>query len=114
MSHNRKKKLYCGLEIKTPYSKKTLPNQVRQCILLYGTFSQCEFEGAAFKQLVYKPEYHVQVLHHATVTNLKYILFVIAGMTKVHNAVLIRFPDAMLTVMKRIISSVYNRSLKWA
>jgi hypothetical protein len=63
---------------------------------------------------VYKPEYCVQVLHHAAVVNLKYILFVVAGTTKVHYAVLIRFSDAKITIMKRILSNIYNRSLKWA
>ena len=51
----------CGLEIKTPSSKKILHTQIRNNIDLYGMFSQCEFGSAAFKQLVYKPEYCVQV-----------------------------------------------------
>jgi hypothetical protein len=35
-------------------------------------------------------------------------------MTKVHYAVLIQFSDAKLTITKRLLSKVYNRSLKWA
>lgn len=103
----------CGLEIKTPSSKKILQQQVRQCVDLYGTFSQCEFGSAAFKKLVYKPEYRVQVLHHAAVVNLKYILFVIAGTTKIHYAILIRFPESKLMTMKRILCDIFNRSLRW-
>jgi hypothetical protein len=68
----------------------------------------------AFKQLVYKPEYRVQVFHHAVVANLKYILFVVAGATKVHYAVLIRFPDDKISVMKGLLARIYTRSLKWA
>ena len=56
----------------------------------------------------------MQVLHHATVTNLRYILFVVAGTTKVHYAVLICFPDAKVAIMKGLLSGIYNRSLKWA
>jgi hypothetical protein len=77
-------------------------------------FSQCELGSAAFKQLVYKPEYHAQVVHHATVTILKYILFVVAGTTKIHYAVLIHFTNKKLMVMKGILTAIYNRSLKWA
>jgi hypothetical protein len=104
----------CGLEIKTPSSKKILQHQVRQGIELFGTFSQCEFGSDAFKQLVYKPEYRVQVFHHALVANLKYVLFVVAGATRVHYAVLIRFPEDKLGVMKGLLTRIYNRSLKWA
>jgi hypothetical protein len=103
----------CGLEIKTPSSKKILQHQVRQGIDLFGTFSQCEFGSDAFRQLVYKPEYRVQVFHHALVTNLTYILFVVAGATKVHYAVLIRFPEDKLGVMKGLLTRIYTRSLKW-
>ncbi len=60
------------------------------------------------------PEYQTQVLHHATVANLKYVLFVVAGTTKVHYAVLIQFPDQKLTCIRGILSRVYQRSLKWA
>ena len=109
-----KREYHCGLEIKTPSSKKLLQNEIRTAVDLHGVFSQCEFGSAAFRQLVYKPEYRVQVLHHATVCNFKYILFVVAGTTKVHYAVLIRFPEAKVAIMKRILSRIYNRSLKWA
>jgi hypothetical protein len=64
--------------------------------------------------LVYKPEYRTQVLHHATVANLKYVLFVVAGTTKIHYAVLIRFPEVKLTIMRGILAGIYQRSLKWA
>jgi hypothetical protein len=104
----------CGLEIKTPSSKQLMQTKIRQNIDLYGCYSQCEFGSEAFKQLVYKPEYRVQVLHHAVVANLKYVLFVVAGETKVQYAVLIRFPDSKLTTMKGILSGIYHRSLKWA
>jgi hypothetical protein len=104
----------CGLEIKTPSSKKILQNQVRQGIELYGTFSHCEFGSSAFKQLVYKPEYRVQVFHHALVANLKYVLFVVAGATRVHYAVLIWFPENKISVMKGLLARIYTRSLKWA
>jgi hypothetical protein len=77
-------------------------------------FSQCEFGSDAFKKLVYKPEYRVQVLHHALVANLTYVLFVVAGITRIHYAVLIRFPESKLGVMKVLLTQVYNRSLKWA
>ena len=75
---------------------------------------QCEFGTVAFKQLVYKLEHWAQVLHHALVANLQYVLFVAAGTTKVHYAVLIRFPEQKLTCMRGILSGVYQRSLKWA
>jgi hypothetical protein len=109
-----RKNYNCGLEIKTPSSKKILQHQVRQGIDLFGTFSQCEFGSDQFRQLVYKPEYRVQVFHHALVTNLRYILFVVAGATKVHYAVLIRFPEDKLGVMKGLLTRIYTRSLKWA
>lgn len=60
------------------------------------------------------PEYCVQVLYYATVSNMKYIVIVVAGLTKVHYAVLVMFPDVKLTVMKRILSGIYNKNLKWA
>ena len=78
-----------GLEIKTPSSKKIIQEKIKKGLDLYGPFSQCEFGTQAFKQLVYKPEYWTQVLHHTTIANLKYVLFVVAGTTKVHYAVLI-------------------------
>ena len=87
---------HCGLEIKSPPSKKIIQETINKCVDLHGPFSQCEFGTPAFKQLVYKPEYRTQVLHHATVANLKYVLFDVAGTTKVHYAVLIRFPDQKL------------------
>jgi len=107
-------KYHRGLERKTPSSKKLLQNKIRTCINLYGAFSQCEFRSSAFRQLVYKPDYCVQVLHHATVTNLRYILFVVTGTTKVHHAVLIHFPDTKVAIMTGLLSGIYNRSLKWA
>ena len=109
-----RKNYHCGLEIKTPSSKKILQHQVCQEIDLFGTFSQCEFGSDAFRQLVYKPEYRVHVFHHALVTNLVYILFVVAGATKVNYAVLIRFPQDKLGVMKGLLTRIYTRSLKWA
>ena len=81
---------------------------------LIRSFLQYEFSTTAFKQLVYTPEYRTQELHHATVTNLKYVLFVVAGTTKVHYAVLIHFPADKLTCMRSILSGVCHRSLKWA
>ena len=109
-----RKNYNCGLEIKTPSNKKILQHHVRQGIDLFGTFSQCEFGSDHFRQLVYKPEYRVQVFHHALVANLTYILFVVAGATKVHYAVLIRFPEEKLGVMKGLLTRIYTRSLKWA
>jgi len=79
----------CGLEIKTPSSKKVIQGCIMEAVDLHGTFSCCEFGSSEFKQLVYKPEYRTQVLHHATVANLPYILFVVAGETKVRYATLI-------------------------
>ena len=104
----------CGLEIKTPSSKKLIQGCIREAVDLHGAFSCCEFSTTEFKQLVYKPEYRSQVLHHATVANLPYILFVVAGETKVLYATLIQFPEAKKTVMKGILRGVYSRSLKWA
>ncbi len=66
----------CGLEIKTPSSKKIIHETVRRCVDAHGMFSQCEFGSPAFKQLVYKPEYRTQVLHHTMVANLQYVLFI--------------------------------------
>jgi hypothetical protein len=48
------------------------------------------------------------------VANFKYVLFVVAGATRVHYAVLIRFPDDKLSVMRGLLTRIYNRSLKWA
>jgi len=79
----------CGLEIKIPSSKKLIQGCIREAIDLHGAFSCCEFGSAEFKQLVYMPEYRTQVLHHATVANLPYVLFVVAGERKVHYATLI-------------------------
>jgi len=45
---------------------------------------------------------------------MKYILFVVAGATKVHYAVLIRFPDKKISVMKGLLARIYTRTLKWA
>jgi hypothetical protein len=105
---------HCGQEIKAPSSKKTIQETIKKFVDLHGPFAQCEFGAPVFKQLVYKPEYRTQVLHHATVANLKYVLFVVADTTKVHYAVLIRFPDQKLACMKTILLGVYQRSLKWA
>ena len=101
----------CGLEVKTPSSEHLLLTKIRQCSDL---FSHCKFGSEAFKQLVYKLEYHVRVLHHAVVANQEYVLFVVAGETKVQYAVLIRYPDSKLTTMKSILSGIHHRSLKWA
>jgi hypothetical protein len=59
------------------------------------------------------PEYWMQVLHHATVANLKYVLFVVGGSTKAHYTIPIQFPDHKLTSMRGILSGVYQQSLKW-
>ena len=75
------------------------------------SFSQCEYETTVLKQLVYKPEYRKQVLHHASVN---YVLFVIAGTTMVHYAVFIHFPYGKVTCMRSILSGVYQQSLKWS
>ena len=104
----------CGLEIKTPSSKKLIQGCIREVIDLHGAFSCCEFGLAEFKQLIYKPECRTQVLHHATVANLPYVLFVVAGETKVHYATLIQFPESKKTLMKGILRGVYHCSLKWA
>ncbi len=104
----------CDLEIKTLSSKKIIQDTIKKCIDVHSQFSQCEFGTPAFKQLVYKPEYRTQVLHYATVANLKYVLFVVAGTTKVHYAVLIQFPKEKPTCLRSIHSSVYQQSLKWA
>ena len=98
----------CGLEIKTPSSKKLIQGCIREAVDWHGAFSCCEFGLSEFKQLVYKPEYWTQVLHHATVANLPYILFVVAGETKLHCATLIQFPEAKMTMMKGLLQSVYN------
>jgi hypothetical protein len=109
-----RRKYNCGLEIKTPSSKKIIQETVKKGLDFYGPYSQCEFGSCAFTQLVYKPEYRTQVLHHATIANLKYVLFVVAGTTKIHYAVLIRFPEVKLTIMRGILAGIYQRSLKWA
>ena len=49
----------CGLEIKTPSSKKIIQDTIRNAST-YVVFSQCEFGTPAFKQLVYKPEYRTK------------------------------------------------------
>jgi hypothetical protein len=109
-----RRKYNCWLEIKTPSSKKIIQETIKNGLDLYGPYSQCEFGSCAFTQLIYKPEYRTQVLHHATVANLKYVLFVVAGTTKIHYAVLIRFPEVKLTIMRGILARIYQRSLKWA
>ena len=51
------KEISCGLEIKTPSSKKIV-NSLREVKNLQGMFSACEFGSVTFKQLVYKPVLH--------------------------------------------------------
>ena len=63
----------CGLEIKTPSSRKLVRRTISCLKELHGTFSTCTFGDDKFKQLVYKAGYRTQVLHHATVANLGYI-----------------------------------------
>ena len=52
-----RRKYNCGLEIKTPSSKKIIQETIKKSLDLHGSFSQCKFGSSAFKQLVYKPEY---------------------------------------------------------
>ena len=48
-----RRKYNCGLEIKTPSSKKIIQETVKKGLDLYGPYSQCEFGSCAFTQLVY-------------------------------------------------------------
>jgi hypothetical protein len=70
-----------GLEIKTPPGLKVLLRKIRPALDLHGCFSRCSFGVATCKVLVYSVAYRFQVLHHATVANLNYILFVVTDET---------------------------------
>ena len=54
----------CAVEMKTPYSK-DIKEKVARNVNSFGPSITINITNPAFKQLVYKPEYRVQVVHHA-------------------------------------------------
>lgn len=83
---------------------------IQEAIALCGAFLSFEFGSFAFKQL--EARLLFTVLHHATIANLPYVLFVVANEMKIHYCTLIWFPETKLTATRSILVSVYNRSLK--
>jgi hypothetical protein len=81
---------HAGLEIKTPTGK-----EWRELIKThqshFGTFLRCECGDDEFKLLVYKPDYRMQVMHHATAANLDEVLFVVANKNRPIYSVMISF-----------------------
>jgi len=80
----------------------------------HGKFSECTFGDDRCKQLLYKPEYRTQVLHHGSVTGLNKVLFVVAGENKIHYATLVHIPKVKCDLYIGILDRVYNANLKWA
>ena len=111
---NRSVVINCGLEIKTPSSKKVIRNKILPAIELGGVFSNCEFGDSMFKVLVYNVGYRVQLLHHVTVANLDHILFVVASERGVRYATLVHFPHNKRDTYRGFLDGIYNRCLKWA
>jgi len=64
---------------------------------------------------VYKPQYRVQVLHHAAVCDLDEVLFVVANEYKPIFATLISVTAEQRIMWRQLVTEfVYERSLKWA
>ena len=56
----------------------------------YGTsIIKCKFGDSIFKECIHNSSYRVQVLHHASVLNLPYMLFVVASATRVTYSVMV-------------------------
>ena len=102
----------CGLEIKTPSSKKLIDKVINPMKELYGAFSLCEFGDTKFKRLVYKPEYRTQVTHHAVTGDLDYVLFVVESKTIFQYATLSYFPRHKRLTFLGILKGVYGRCLR--
>ena len=104
---------HCGLEIKTITDKKLL-RKFDMVQSVCGKFCHCQFGDNTFKTLVWDPEYRTQLLHHATVVNLDYVLFVVASETTIRYATLVYIPEEKRDTYRGILREIYERSLKWA
>ena len=107
-------KIHIGIEIKTP-SSKALLQKLRSYVSMHGhMYFECWFGDHLFQQLVYDPQYRVQVLHHATVCMFSDILFVVADESQVIYAVWIRFKEKKKKIYTGILKDVYEKELAWA
>lgn len=107
-------KKHVALEIKTPTSK-DMRQKVKALRHEYGKFAHCELGSLEFIELVYKPEYRVQVLHHAAVCGLNKVLFVVANEYKPIYATMISITTEQREMYTSIVSDhVYEKLLWWA
>jgi hypothetical protein len=66
-------------------------------------------------ELVYKPEYRTQILHHAAVCDFDEVLFVVANEFKPVYSILIKVLPRQKTAWKNLVRDyIYEKSLKWA
>lgn len=103
---------HCGLEVKTIVSKK-LTRKFDMVKHVCGDFSLCDFGDNNFQLLVWDPKYRTQLLHHATVVDLDYMLFVVASETTIRYATLVYIPETKQTTYREILRGIYERSMKW-
>lgn len=104
---------HCGLEVKT-ITNKRLKRKFDLVEQLCGRFSHCDFGDNNFKLLVWDPKYRTQLLHHATVVDLDYVLFVVANESTIRYATLVYIPEVKRNTYREILVGVFQRSLKWA
>ncbi|EJK53517.1 hypothetical protein THAOC_27035, partial [Thalassiosira oceanica] len=104
---------HCGLEVKTITNKK-LKRKFDLVEQVCGRFSHCDFGDNNFKLLVWDPKYRTQLLHHATVVDLDYVLFVVANESTIRYATLVYIPEVKRNTYREILVGVFQRSLKWA
>jgi hypothetical protein len=97
----------CGLNIKTPSIKILSMKQLGDVLMLTECSHIVNLEVLHSISWCTSRIYCTLVLHHVMVANLKYV-FVLAGTTKVHYAVLIRFSAEKLTCIYSILSGIYQ------
>lgn len=107
-------KQHAALEIKSPTSL-SVRQKVHELRDQHGEYTQCTLGDITFNALVYKPEYRVQVLHHAVVCGFDKVLFVVANEFKPIYATMISVTQQQReTYIYMVTEHIYENSLKWA
>lgn len=79
---------------------------------LHSIILSSVFASEKVRYMVQEPEYYTQIMHHATVSDVIYVLLIVAAQTKVQYATMTYFPSTEWIVMRSIFHDMYGSTLK--
>ena len=88
------------IELKTMTTASTI-RQAKQRV--EHKVDRCQLGDAKFKRIVREPGYRLQTLHHATVYQLRYVVFVVASGTAIINVLLIDVAESKRRIWEQLL-----------